>query len=246
MIDIMQSFNNYVNSYDMSNKKIKLKYNHSIRVMELSEKYAKKLKFTEEDVYLAKIIGLLHDIGRFEQIKVYDTFSDLQSIDHADLGVKILFDDNYIKEFYDTYENYEIIKFAIYNHNKLSIEQTDDERKLMHAKLIRDIDKLDIVYLSGYLNEEELTPNNEDISKEVIDNIKKHKQVDRKYVKNVNDKIVTNFGYVFDINNDICLDELKDNYKYYYNKININNKFNEVYNEVIKYIDERIDKNVRK
>ena len=38
------------------------------------------------------LIGLLHDIGRFEQVKVYDTFSDIDSIDHADYGVEILGD----------------------------------------------------------------------------------------------------------------------------------------------------------
>ena len=33
---------------------------------------------------------------------------------------------------------------------------------------------------------------------------------------------------------------------YFYERFNATNKFNDVYNEVIKYIDERIDKNVRK
>jgi len=36
------------------------------------------------------IIGLLHDYGRFIQWKKYKTFTDIDSIDHADLGVNLL------------------------------------------------------------------------------------------------------------------------------------------------------------
>ena len=81
------AFDKYVSNYDLSNELIKLKYDHSYRVMELSIKYAKELEFSESDIELCKIIGLLHDFGRFEQLKVYNTFDDNKSIDHADYSV---------------------------------------------------------------------------------------------------------------------------------------------------------------
>ena len=245
MIDIYKSFDDYVSDYDMNNEKIKLKYNHSFRVMNLSEKYAKILGFNEEDIYLAKIIGLLHDIGRFEQLKRYDTFNDLKSIDHADFGVKLLFEDNLIKNFYDKEEDYEIIKFAIENHNKKDLPVIDDERFMKHAKLIRDTDKIDIIYLEGKLKELNIVPTDEEITDEVLKAIYNHECVDRRYVKNTNDGLINNFSYVFDINYNECLEEIKDNYKYYYERFSVNNTFTDVYNEIIKYIDERIDKNVR-
>ena len=96
---MIEVFNEYVNNYDIENPKIKLKYDHSIRVMELSLKYAKKLNFSQEDINLAYMIGLLHDIGRFEQAKRFDNFVELETIDHADLGCKILFEENLIKKF---------------------------------------------------------------------------------------------------------------------------------------------------
>ena len=245
MLDIYKSFDDYVKNYDMNNEKIKLKYNHSFRVMNLSEKYAKKLGFNDEDVYLAKIIGLLHDIGRFEQLKIYDTFNDFKSIDHASLGVKILFEDNEIKKFYDKEEDYEIIKFAIENHNKMILPTIDNERIMKHAKLIRDTDKLDIIYLEGKLKELNIVPTDDEISDIVIDAVKNHSNVSRKEMKNTNDNLVNNFIFVFDINYDECLEELKENYKYYYERINVNNMFTDIYDEVIKYIDERMDKNAR-
>lgn len=246
MIDIYKSFDDYTKNYDMTKEKIKLKYNHSFRVMNLSEKYAKILGFNEEDIYLAKIIGLLHDIGRFEQLRIYDTFSDLKSIDHASLGVKILFEDNLIKNFYDKEEDYEIIKFAIENHNKMILPVIDDERAMMHAKLIRDTDKLDIIYLEGRLDELKIVPTDDNLSNVILEAVKNKTSVNRKDIKNINDSLANNFIFAFDINYDECLEELKDNYMYYYKKINTYNKFTNIYNEIIKYIDERIDKNVRK
>ena len=119
---MLEVFNEYVSNYDMNNLKIKLKYDHSIRVMELSLKYARLLGFSEEDINLAYIIGLLHDIGRFEQAKRFDSYVDLETIDHADLGCEILFGENVIQKFDINEKYYEIIKKAITNHNKHEIE----------------------------------------------------------------------------------------------------------------------------
>ena len=242
---MIEEFNKYTSKYDMNDEAIRNKYNHSIRVMNLNRKYAERLGFKSEDIELATVIGLLHDIGRFEQVRVYHTFNDSKSIDHALYGVKVLFEDGLIKKFWNKEEDYEIIKTAIYNHNKYKMEDIKDERALMHSKLIRDIDKLDIIYLLGYLNEYTIKVTDEDISKEVLNCIKKHESLSRKYVKNSNDEFVIKFAFAFDIYNDICLEEMKKNLKYYYDRINVDNKFKEIYEEVIKYINERIDKNVR-
>jgi len=49
-----------------------------------------------------------------------------------------------------TYNNtdFELMKFAICNHNKLVIEKISDERYLTFAKLIRDVDRYNVSYLS--------------------------------------------------------------------------------------------------
>jgi HD superfamily phosphodiesterase len=49
---------------------IMLKRNHSLRVSSLSGLISKKIHLSEEDIILAKIIGLLHDVGRFEQFMI--------------------------------------------------------------------------------------------------------------------------------------------------------------------------------
>ena len=233
-------FDKYVSNYDLENEKIKSRYKHSLRVMELSKKYSKLLGFSDYDVELATLIGLIHDIGRFEQIKIYDSFDDSKTVDHAHFGVKILFEEGMIKSFWKSEEDYELIRFAIENHNKFKIPNIDDERIMKHAKLIRDMDKLDIVYLLGYLKDFNTKATNDNISEEFVNSIKNHHSLLYKYRKNPNDDIVIKFGYVFDIYNDICLIEMKDNLNHYYEQIGNKEKFEEIYLEVMKYIDERI------
>ncbi len=242
---MLEEFSDYVSNYDMSVDAIKRKYEHSIRVMNLSVKYARLLGFSDEDVELASIIGLLHDIGRFEQYTKYQSFNDYKTFDHALYGVKILFKNNFIRKFTDRVKDYGLIKFAIRNHNKLEIEKCNSKRYLKFAKLIRDVDKLDIVYLAGYLGEIKSYANGDLISDSVIDDINNNRLVNKRNILNHNDNIVVYYGFVFDINNDIVLKELKQNLYYLYKRVGGRNTFKEIYDKVIKYVDERIEENAR-
>lgn len=58
--------------------------------MKISKRIAKGMKLTQEEIDIATLIGLLHDIARFEQYTKYHTFKDAESIDHGDLGAEIL------------------------------------------------------------------------------------------------------------------------------------------------------------
>lgn len=239
---MIEEFEKYVSAYDLNNEKIKNKYNHSIRVMELSEKYAKALGFSQEDVELARLIGLLHDFGRFEQLRVYDSYDDKNTIDHADYSVVQLFDKGEIVKYTKNEGDYDLIRFAIKNHNKLYIENTDSERKLMYAKLIRDVDKIDIIHVLTNSNVLNLECTLDEITSEVKEAMLNHKSVNYSDIKHVNDRNCVYFSYAFDINNDICLPELKDNLKEFYVKINGNEKIKKIYEDVINYIDERIER----
>ncbi len=234
----IEAFSEYVSEYDFSNDKIKLKYDHTLRVMNLSKKYAILLGFNEEDVELATLIGLLHDIGRFEQVKVYDSFDDLHTVDHADYSVEQLFKKNEIKRFTDREDWYPILEFAIKNHNKLEVPFVDDERMMMHAKLIRDTDKMDImiamigrVNVSGSL-----------ISPEVLEATRKHECVNRKYSKTISDRVAIQYGFAFDINYDVVLPEYKEKFIMFHESLDDKEQFQKLYEDIIKYINERIDK----
>ncbi len=242
---MLEAFEEYTNNYDMNDVNIKLKYDHSYRVMNLSRKYATLLGFNKDDIELATLIGLLHDIGRFEQLRVYHSYNDRRTIDHADYSVTQLFEKNEIERFTKNKEDYEIIKFAIQNHNKYMLPEIDNERAIMHAKLIRDTDKIDILYLLGVLKELNQKADDTPLSKEIIDCIRNCETVNRKYAVSKNDCIAIQFAFAFDIYNDICLEEIKTNIKYFYEQIGKEEIFKEIYEIINNYIDERIGNNVR-
>ena len=89
---VLNAFAGYVHYYDRSDGKIKLKIDHTYRVAVLCEKIADSVGLTGEDKDVAWLLGMLHDIGRFEQIRCFGTFNDGMSVDHAELGADILFD----------------------------------------------------------------------------------------------------------------------------------------------------------
>ena len=102
MIDFIKAqkmFKEYLKKYNLEDGSIKLKIKHTYEVVKKSEYISKELELDEENIELAKLIALLHDIGRFEQVKQINDFSDSKSFDHADYGVEVLFNDNLIREF---------------------------------------------------------------------------------------------------------------------------------------------------
>lgn len=147
MIDLKNAkrlFDEYVANYDKDNPKVALKIEHTYRVMEASKNVAMSLGLDQDEIDLASLIGLLHDIGRFEQLKRYNCFIDSKTIDHALLGVQILFDDNLISKFDIDQKDYPLIYKAIFNHNKYKIAEGLSEHEMLHCKIIHDADKIDI------------------------------------------------------------------------------------------------------
>jgi len=142
------AWQNYIQTLDQTNEKIRLKIEHSYRVQSLCEKLSKSLGLSDEQIEIAKEIGLLHDIGRFYQIMTYNSMFDQTTLDHADYGVKILFEENKIADFHIPIAHYDIIKEAIFFHNKYGITKKLTEEELLFARIIRDCDKIQILELS--------------------------------------------------------------------------------------------------
>lgn len=146
MIDLkyaLEAFDEYLKSYPNTHR-VDLKVAHTKRVLNNNIGLAKSLRLSQEDINLAGLIGLLHDIGRFEQVKRYDTFIDSESINHAMFSSEQLFKEGLIRRFIKDDKYDEIIKAAIENHNKFEIETGLSDKALLHAKMIRDSDKIDI------------------------------------------------------------------------------------------------------
>lgn len=142
---VLQVFREYTENYNSQDEKVRLKIEHTYRVSELCECIARSLKLNEEEISLAWLLGILHDIGRFEQLKNYGTFVDAQSIDHAMYGAEILFEQGKIRDFIENEREDELIRKAVAYHSAYHLPQELDERTKMFCQILRDGDKIDIL-----------------------------------------------------------------------------------------------------
>lgn len=212
-----KEFKRFIEVYDCNHDKISRKIDHTFGVVKLSEYIAKQLGLSDEDIELAKIIALLHDIGRFEQAKVYDNFDDYVTMDHGNYGVEILTQNGYIRKFIETDEYDRIILTAIKTHNKYRIEDNLSEEELLHSKIIRDADKLDNYRIAAITdvmslatNTKEETLITQEISDEVFSDVLNCKSVARIHMRNGLDRWISYIGYLFDFNFDLCLEYVKE------------------------------------
>ena len=242
MIDLEKckdEFLKYTEKYDLNNDNLKRKQLHSLRVMQKSRIIAKSLKLSEEEIQIATLIGLLHDIGRFEQYTKYNTFSDHNSIDHAELGIRILQENNYIKNYIEDENWINIILIAIKNHNKYKMENGLNKKKELFCKIIRDADKADIMYEGANIfwnkKSEKINLENAKIRQEEIEAVKKHTLIDRRKIDKESelDGMLIMLCFIFDINYGTSFEILK--------RENYINKIIDRYNMIDKNTKEQLE-----
>ena len=193
--NLKETFKNYVETYDMNEVAITRKYYHSLRVMDFCKFIAAENNFSNKDMEISILVGLLHDYARFEQWTKYKTFSDLDSIDHGDLAVEKLFDNNEIKDYCKNQEYYDEIYDAIKYHNKIDFSNDISVHSKLICKVIRDADKLDIFYLLG-AEKDLMKQDGKNISDKIKEDFYNHKQISRKDVKCENDNIILEIKFI--------------------------------------------------
>lgn len=202
---LIQAFENYVAAYDLNDPNIYLKYKHTYKVAENCEIIASSLKLSKEDQDLAWVIGMLHDIGRFEQLKRFHTYVDAVSIDHAMFGADLLFKEGLIDKLVDQKELYDCIEKAIRFHSLYRIPDNLCERDQMFCQIIRDADKVDIFranYETGMpviygVTQEELRQSA--ITKDVMDVFLEYRAIPRNIKKTVADNLVGHIALTFEL-----------------------------------------------
>ncbi len=147
------AFKSYTDAYDATNPRIALKIEHTHHVAEACDAVAREQGWSSEDIDLAWLCGLLHDMGRFEQLRRWDTFKDAESMSHAALGIEVLFGENpadapattNIRDFIETGAHDELIRASIAYHSDFRLPALLDERTRCFCDIVRDGDKIDIM-----------------------------------------------------------------------------------------------------
>ncbi len=208
MIDLEKAkseFERYSNTYDREEYKIESKHNHSYRVMDLCGEIAEKMGLSKEEADLARLIGLLHDIARYDQWTNYKSYNDLNSFDHGDKGVEILSNNDYLRWYIDDEQYDDIIKCAIKNHNKYILDTEGmDEKQILFSKIVRDADKIDILYESVeyfWIEDGRIDAINKSyVSKDYYSQITNFEPIKAKKTGSPLDDVVIILGFIFDLN----------------------------------------------
>ena len=223
MIDIEKAkitFKDFINEYeDKSDLGFELKIVHTYHVAENAKKIAQELKLNKEDIELAELIGILHDIGRFEELKITKELNSVK-FDHAGHGSKMLFEEDMIRKFIEDSQYDNIIKKSIENHSRLEIEENLDERTLLHSKIIRDADKIDNYRVKKDEKIEAIFPKRvnriEDMEESKLSDIVYNTILDKKCV-DIHDRVtpldfwVCILAFTFDLNFDVSYKIVKEN-----------------------------------
>lgn len=230
---------------------LKLKEDHTYRVLDEINDIAAKLGLSENDRLIAGTIALFHDVGRFTQFKLYQTYSDPMSVDHCKLSLEIL-DQNNILDILPAGEQ-RIIKTAIRIHGQKQIPDHLDPAIVPFARLIRDADKLDIYQLliknykiyhaspKDYPLEVEL-PDEPGYCSEIYDCILNGRLVNYNRVRTLNDIKILKVGWVYDVNYPAVLEKIKEK-RYIEDLFKLlpdNEEMKQLRLSILKYIDERI------
>lgn len=140
-----QTFSSYLSDFNCSDPKIRLKICHTGRVMKACRYLSRTLNLTSEQTDLAMLIGLLHDIGRFRQLRLIGSFNDA-ILPHAQCSLDVLFGENKIRDFIEPSAYDSIIYDSIQNHGIFQIDRSLPPESMLYARLLRDADKLDNFY----------------------------------------------------------------------------------------------------
>lgn len=152
---------------------INVKENHTFRVVGDTEIICNKIDASNDFTDVAKLSALFHDIARFPQAVVSNTFHDnecklFNGLSHAEYGYKMLYIDKMINNYQIPKEYHYAIALAVLNHQKnnssnihfnnlkeLNVDYLTGNEKLTKKELIvistliqlvRDVDKIDILY----------------------------------------------------------------------------------------------------
>lgn len=149
----LAAFRAYTSAYDRTNPRIAIKIEHTMHVADICARIARSEGWGKDGEDLAWLCGLLHDMGRFEQLRRWDTFKDADSASHAALGVEALFGQSpadapahtSIRAFIDDDAEDGLIRASIAYHSDFRLPEGLDERTRRFCNVVRDGDKVDIM-----------------------------------------------------------------------------------------------------
>lgn len=135
----------YVDTFKSGGKlpeMMELKRVHTAFVVKNAEAICEGEDFDAHTTQICTLAALLHDTGRYEQLKKYNTFRDSDSVDHAIFSHDIVREKGWLDTLDET-DRDAVLKAVLY-HNRRDLPDDMAPLTATAAKCVRDADKLDI------------------------------------------------------------------------------------------------------
>lgn len=212
---LLKYFEEYIKKIDMNNAWSKAKYFHSLKAMDLAKLLANNFGiFSEEELVVIELIGLFHDIGNFEQSN-YNMIDNSEE-DSAIKSINILFDEGIVRKITDDTKYDNMIKLAIFCHNKDGLPKNIDEKSIIVCNIMKDIHNIEEIRM--VLNYPYIDNRIREYPTELVYNdFKLFKKINSKMSENNADNILIALSKVFDLNYNISYEMLSE--KNYVSKI---------------------------
>jgi len=195
---LLKVFEDYIKKIDMNNAFAKAKYFHSLKSMDLARNIAAELGiFDEEEIVVIELIALFHDIGNFNE-KDYN-YLDNNEEDNAMKSINILFDEGLIRKITDETKYDNLIKLAIFCHNKDGLPKNIDEKTVCICNIMKDVYRIEELHMAinyPYIDNRI----NEYPTSLVYDEFKQFKEVNNKISDNNADNILVVLSHLFGLN----------------------------------------------
>ncbi len=248
-------FDDYVAGFygndEFINANVKLKEEHSRRVCGEMLYLAEELGLEGNQKCIADVIALLHDVGRFEQFVKYRTYNDLRSVNHCLLGLEVLRRKKVLEQVDG--KSRELIEKAIEYHGLRELPGDLEGECLLFSKLIRDADKLDVLYVvteyykqyrdnPGEFMLELEFPDEPGYSAEVVEEILCGRRVDYSELRTLNDMKLCQLGWVYDVNFTATLKRVKQRrfLEKIFDFLPKTEDINKLRGKIFEYVDSRI------
>ena len=143
---LTEAYDRYVDTYRGADGELpammRLKRVHTAFVVKNAELIAAGESFDPVTRDVALAAALLHDAGRYEQLKRYNTFQDSKSVDHAVFSHDIVVEKGWLADCDPTLAA--AVEKAVLYHNRRDVPDDMDALTAAAAHTVRDADKLDI------------------------------------------------------------------------------------------------------
>lgn len=181
---------------------MELKRVHTDCVVKNAQDIAAGEGFAADVAEVCAEAALLHDTGRYEQIRKFGTFRDADSVDHAVLSHGIVSEKGWL----DGVPHSEAILKAVLYHNRRDLPDGLDPMTLAASHCVRDADKLDIfrvledqLAVTDWRNDSEAFWNLPVMGKpnsEVVAAVRDGHPVDYRHIRALADFVLVQVGWI--------------------------------------------------